>query len=342
MSAPGEPPEGGMVDRSSDAAEAPSAGAGGAGSPDAADTRLATGTEARPVLRFLVCVGGEQESTDTLRFAVRVVKALGGDVSVLYVARPIPQAMRDEVLMSQEKLGEWEAELPGIAVLRYARDLLRDAGLLRLDAAGVPSLRHPLKANVAGAFEVHLHGTYGEHVRLRLREGEIAEEIRRETRGKSYDLLIIGAGTNRRLQHKLAQFNEISTLFVKNVRPGPYRFLVCTGGEPAGAALAEFTARAARALGIGVTVLSVDDLRQSRQAAEQWVARLAAIFESRAVETRSLVRQGKLVRTIVEAAGEDHVIVIGRSHEPEIKKFFLGSRPIRVIQQARCPVLHVV
>jgi nucleotide-binding universal stress UspA family protein len=35
------------------------------------------------------------------------------------------------------------------------------------------------------------------------------------------------------------------------------------------------------------------------------------------------------------------VIVIGRSHEPELKKFFFGSRPIRVIQQARCPVLHV-
>jgi nucleotide-binding universal stress UspA family protein len=313
------------------------ASAGHAGEPPGAPS----GHGARP-LRFLVCVGGGEESTETLNFAVRVVKALGGDVSILYVSRPVPQSVRDEVLLSQQKLAEWETDLPGISVLRYARDLLREAGMLRLDPEGVPSVRHPLRANIGGAFEVHLYGTYGEHVRFRIREGEIAEEIRRETRDSPYDLLIIGAGTDRRLLHKLAQFGETSTLFVKNVKPGPYRFLVCTGGEPAGVALAEFTARVAGALKMGVTVLSVDDLRQTREAAERWVAQLARIFESRGVETRTLVRKGRLVRTIVETAGEDHVIVIGLSNVPEIRKFFFGSRPIRVIQDARCPVLHVI
>jgi nucleotide-binding universal stress UspA family protein len=292
-------------------------------------------------LRFLVCIGGGQESVDTLDLGVRIVKALGGDVAILYVAPPIPQSVRDSVLLSQEKLGEWDTDLPGIAFLRYARDRLQEAGLLRLDAAGVPSVRHALKANVGGAFELHLHGSYGENVRFRVREGEIAEEIRREARANPYDLLIIGAGTNRRLQHKIAQFVELSTLFVKNVKPNPYRLLVCTGGEPAGVALAEFTAHAARALALGVTVLSVDDLRQTRKGAERWVAELGRIFAERGVEARTVVRKGKLVPTIVETAGEDHVIVIGRSHEPELKKFFFGSRPIRVIQQARCPVLQV-
>jgi nucleotide-binding universal stress UspA family protein len=293
-------------------------------------------------LRFLACVGGGQESQETLGFAVRIVKALGGDLAILYVARPIPQSVREEVHLSQQKLNEWEIDVPGIEFLRYARELLREAGMLRLDAEGEPSVRHPLKPNVGGAYEAHLYGAYGEHVRFRLREGEVVEEIRRETGQNPYDLLIIGAGTNRRLQHKLAQFGEISTLFVKNVKPERYRLLVCTGGGPAGSALAEFTARAAAALNLGVTVLSVDDLRQSRQAAERWVAQLADFFVSRGIETRALVRQGKLVRTIVETAGEDHVIVIGRSRVPELKKFFFGSRPIRVIQQARCPVLHVI
>lgn len=292
--------------------------------------------------RFLVCVGGGEESKETLGFAVRVVKALGGDVSILYVARPVPQSVRDQVLLSQQKLGEWDTDLPGLAFLRYARDLLREAGLLRLDAAGLPSVRHALKPNVRGALEVHLYGTVGENVRFRIREGEIAEEIRRETRASRYDLLIIGAGTNRRLQHKIAQFGETSTLFVRNVRPDPYRFLICTGGEPAGAALAEFTARAARALEMPVTVLSVDDLRQSRRDAERWVAQLAGLFTREGVEVSALVRRGRIVKTIVDAAGEDHVIVIGRSNVPELKKFFFGSRPIRVIQQARCPVLHVI
>lgn len=309
---------------------------------EAAESAAAPTAGGAPSVRFLVCVGGGEESAETLGFAVRLVKALRGDVAILYVARPVSQAVRDEVQLSQRKLSEWEADLPGIEFIRYARDLLKAEGLLRLDSEGVPSVRHAFRVNVGGAREVHVYGTYGENVRFRIREGEIAEEIRRETRANAYDLLIIGAGTNRRLQHKLAQFVEISTLFVKNVNPRPYRFLVCTGGEPAGVALAEFTARAAQALGMGVTVLSVDDLRQTRADAERWVAEVARIFEAQGVDTRAVVRRGRIVRTIVETAGEDHVIVIGRSNEPEIKKFFLGSRPIKVIQEARCPVLHIV
>ena len=293
-------------------------------------------------LSFLVCVGGGPESRDTLRFAVRIVTALGGDLAILYVARPIPQAVRDEVLLSQQKMGEWETDLPGIAFLRHARDLLRGEGLLRLDDQARPVVRRALRPEVGGAFEVELQGAFGERVRFLIREGQIAEEIRREAREGSYDLLVIGAGTNRRLQHQIAQFVDLSTLFVKNVRSGPYRFLLCTGGERAGAAVAEFTASAALALEMPVDVLSVTELRQRREDAEEWVRRLAQILEARGVETRTLVRQGGIVQTIVETAGEDHVVVIGRSHESELRKFFFGSRPIQVIQRARCPVLHVV
>jgi nucleotide-binding universal stress UspA family protein len=298
-------------------------------------------TAGSQALRFLVCVGGGRQSDETLDFAVRTVKVLGGDVTILYVAPPVPHAVRDAVALSNQKLGEWDTDLPGIAFLRHAYERLREGGLLRLDAAGEPCARKAPETGVGGAFELDLEGVYGESVRFRIREGEIAEEIRREARANPYDLLVIGAGANRRLQHKIAQFVELSTLFVKNVKPGPYRFLVCTGGEPAGVAVVELAARFARAFGAEVTILSVDDLRQTRAEAERWVAELARIFAERGVEARTVVRRGQIVRTIVEAAGEDHVIVIGRSHESELRKFLFGSRPIRVIQQARCPVLHV-
>ena len=166
-------------------------------------------------LGFLVCVGGGPESRQTLTFAVRVVKALGGEVTVLYVAPPLPHSIREEVLLSQQKLAEWEMELPGMDVLRYARELLREAGVLRLEPTGVPSVQRPLAHDADGAYEAHLRGSYGETVRFRIRGGDIAEEIRSEVRAGGYDLLIIGAGTNRRLQHKLAQFAETSILFVK-------------------------------------------------------------------------------------------------------------------------------
>ena len=159
---------------------------------------LAAGAEAR-TLRFIVCIGGGEESVETLRFAIRIVKALGGNLTVLYVARPIPESVRDEVRLLQEKLGQWNLDLPGVAFLRYARDLLREAGILT-DAEGAAeprltesaTLDAPVERATEGAtFDVGMQGPHG-GVRFRIREGDIAEEIRRETRAHPADLLIIG------------------------------------------------------------------------------------------------------------------------------------------------------
>ena len=110
--------------------------------------------------------------------------------------------------------------------------------------------------------------------------------------------------------------------------------------ERGGAALAEFTARAARR-SAWPSPSSPWTTCARPQRAERWVRQLAEIFESHAVETRTVVERGK-VGGHRRDGGEDHVIVIGRSNESELKKFFLGSRPIRVIQEARCPVLYVI
>ena len=50
---------------------------------------------------------------------------------------------------------------------------------------------------------------------------------------------------------------------------------------------------------------------------------------------------GDPVKTFIELAGEDHIIVMGASTRSAFAKFFLGSKPIKTLQKANCPILIV-
>ena len=50
---------------------------------------------------------------------------------------------------------------------------------------------------------------------------------------------------------------------------------------------------------------------------------------------------GKPVEKIIEMAGEDHIIIMGASTQSPIAKFFVGSKPLNVMQKSNCPILIV-
>ena len=47
---------------------------------------------------------------------------------------------------------------------------------------------------------------------------------------------------------------------------------------------------------------------------------------------------GNPVDKFVIEAGEDHIIILGKSKGNEILKFIFGSKPIQTAQLANCPV----
>ena len=50
---------------------------------------------------------------------------------------------------------------------------------------------------------------------------------------------------------------------------------------------------------------------------------------------------GSAENKIIEAAGNNHIIIIGQADRNEFKKFIFGSKPIHIAQRADCPILIV-
>ena len=59
------------------------------------------------------------------------------------------------------------------------------------------------------------------------------------------------------------------------------------------------------------------------------------------VAAETLFKVGEPVNTIVEIAGNNHIIIMGASTQSPIAKFFMGSKPLNVIEACNCPVLIV-
>lgn len=77
---------------------------------------------------ILVCIDGSDEAYKALRYAVRIGSGSDADLTLLYV-RPIDQGLRTgglQISVARENMLEWGLELPGMKVLKNARDILVD------------------------------------------------------------------------------------------------------------------------------------------------------------------------------------------------------------------------
>ena len=144
-------------------------------------------------MKLLLCIGGGEMSRDTIIAGGKIAAAFNTDLSVLYVGEKHATHMTSAVNMSRMKLSEWKIELPGVKVLEYAEMVLHELNLLEVDDTGEIVEVHSLKPDINGAYELHAMGKHGQNIRLRLREGEIIDEVIKEVDVGGYDVTIIGA-----------------------------------------------------------------------------------------------------------------------------------------------------
>jgi len=298
-------------------------------------------TKSRPRPHVLICVGSEEFSEDTIRFGAQSAVALEADVSVLYVSSAGARSFRPELALARTKLREWELDLPGVRVLRYAREILAEMGLAARDENGEVVLRHALRPGIRGAYELHLVGSYGEEVRLRLREGGIVEQIVEELDTHHYSVVVLGAPQRRRLLHDIVQFANASVLIAKNAQRDYYDLLLPVDDSEAARRARHIAGIVAHALRLRVLVLSIAASEQERAAAQAVAEREAGIVARRGIEVQAKSAVGDVVDEICKAAGDDHIIVLGASRQGQVWKYLFGSRPIKVVQRAESPVLVV-
>lgn len=292
-------------------------------------------------MKFLMCVGGIEPSADTIRFGGLIAGAFKADVSVLYVQPKVPQSVREEVRLATEKLSEWELELPGVRVLRGARDILVNEGFVQPTPGGELPYRHPLKAGVRGAWEVHLHGSRGEQVRLRLRDGDIVSEVNKEVESGEYDVVAFGASQQRRILQRIVQFVDCSMLIVRNPQSQPYRILLCTENSESSRRAEAFASQLAAALRWPVQLLSVARSRSREHLAMENAERASKLLSRAGIPHTIAVRTGSLAEAVVVLSARDTLVVMGSSRKAALRTFLFGSKPIKVAEKVPCPILIV-
>jgi len=290
-------------------------------------------------MKLLLCIAGGETSRDTIVAGGKIAAAFNTDLSVLYVGEKQPTNMTSAVNMSRMKLSEWKIELPGVKVLEYAEIVLNDLNLLEVDDTGEIVEVHSLKPDINGAYELHAMGKHGQNIRLRLREGEIIDEVIKEVDVGGYDVTIIGASKERRLVHRLIQFVECSLFITKNIQDIDYRFLFAVDETEMSRKALLLGARTAKFLKAEAILLTVVSNDSDIKSGEENLSKAESILQKAGVKYDNKVMVGDPTEIIIEEAGEDHIVVMGSSKSSQLSKFFKATKAVKVVQDGNCPVL---
>ena len=298
-------------------------------------------------MNILMCTDGEEYAELAIRFGGRLAKGLNADVSILHVRPTVSSADRVQLMATRKRLGEWDLDIPGVDHLKRAKDILTQVGLTKTVTAGQKEGR-AFQEGVLGATELHLMGPQGENVRLRLREGKPVEQILEEAEAGNYNLIITASRGHKGISRyfvgstalRVADLAPCSVLIAKNIREDT-DFLMCTDGSPVSEQAEIFGASLAGALGASVTVLSVGEEGTAVTDVEERVRRAEMVLAQMGVAARTVVRTGRPSEVIIEEAQDHDIVVMGTSGGSAVRRFFLGSVPLKVIEYGECPVLIV-
>ena len=299
-------------------------------------------------MKLLMCSDGHSYAEDAIRFGGKIAHQLDADVTVLYV-RPKSQG-GDSIhhATARKKMGEWDLDIPGVEYLKRAKELLSAAGLAKLSTEEAAGIRHAFRESPGGGVELHLVGRRGDRVRLKLREGDPAAEILDEAGRGNYDLIVAGSRGHQGAASyfigstalRIAEFAACSVLVAKNIREN-HSFLLCTDGSPLAEKAEIFGAKIAQALSAHVTVLSVAPDQEAEKDAKEQVRRAEMILNQLGIRATVKVRIGRPSEEIIDAAKDHDIVVLGASGRSAVRRFFLGSVPLKVIEYGSCPVLLV-
>ncbi|MFQ5949518.1 MAG: universal stress protein, partial [Nitrospiria bacterium] len=88
-------------------------------------------------------------------------------------------------------------------------------------------------------------------------------------------------------------------------------------------------------------VLAVAEEQSKRKEAVRMARRAEMILAQMGIEAKRKVRVGRPSEEIIGEAKDHDIVVMGSSGSSAVKKFFLGSVPLKVIEYGECPVLIV-
>lgn len=287
-------------------------------------------------------------ATQMLHWGSKLTGQLHSDLTLLYVTQP-QQGGPINIRVTHEKMTEWGVEPPSFRILREAEELMKAEGIIQLDDQGREVERHSFKSLSEGLGEVHLQGVHNENIRLRLREGPVISEILKEVEDPDYDLVLIGTrgkrGFRRHLLGTVAQDvalqSPCSVLIAKNLDKARAILVGVTGRESSREAVRQGVAMA-KTLDLPVRLLAIAPTSEAQKQAQTYLDDGLTLVQSLDYDAELVLESGDPAKTLIQTAGEDHVLALGRTPISLMQRFFLGDISLKILDKGRCSVLIAV
>jgi nucleotide-binding universal stress UspA family protein len=303
------------------------------------------------LMTVLVCYDGGDEARKALGCVADLLAATPANLTVLFVRPKAPSGFQEMVALAREKIVDWDLDLPGLLVLREAQELLVQRGQVEEDEEGQPAkLRHGLRELAKGLLEVHFHGRHDEHIRLRLRDGgDAAGVILNELDSLPYGMVVMGSRGRKGLKRwvmgstaqRVALFSEQTVLVVRG-EADLQRVLVCSDGSEAAERAVRFVGPLAKAKGCDVTLFSMATEEGEREAAERRLDRGRSLLAGAGVVAASRIGVAEdRAEEILKVAAEYDLTVLGVSGRSHIRRYLMGSVPLKVLEHSPASVMIV-
>ena len=293
-------------------------------------------------MKILIAVSSKEYSGPTLDVGMNIARALKASTTIVDVGQKISEFSSKDVSLANELMESWDLDRPGVDVLEWAYTYLAENKFIESQTieAGFP--KNLLVESGSNRAEVYLKGSVVENLNLILRNGDIIEELRDEVQTYNYDVTIIGGSGKRSMAHDLIQYIDSSIFIVNNFNvKQDYRILLAVDDSSGTAKAVKYGVRVAQAFGIDVDLVTISRDNHFGEGYKNASARAAKLMRRSGVAAETLFKVGEPVNTIVEIAGNNHIIIMGASTQSPIAKFFIGSKPLNVIEACNCPVLIV-
>ena len=293
-------------------------------------------------MKILIAVSSKEYSGPTLDVGMNIARALKASTTIVDVGQKISEFSSKDVSLANELMESWDLDRPGVDVLEWAYTYLAENKFIEPQTieAGFP--KNLLVESRSNRAEVYLKGSVVENLNLILRNGDIIEELRDEVQTYNYDVTIIGGSGKRSMAHDLIQYIDSSIFIVNNFNvKQDYRILLAVDNSPGTAKAVKYGIRVAQAFGIDVDLVTISKDEYFGEGYKNASARAEKLMRRSGVAAETLFKVGEPVNTIVEIAGNNHIIIMGASSQSPIAKFFMGSKPLNVIEACNCPVLIV-
>jgi len=296
-------------------------------------------------LKILAVIDGKPASAAALKAAAQLSERLGAELGVITV-RSGTHATETPTPVGVDISGGDRQNLPeGIQLLLRAADILVEAGLL------APVTQFKLH-DLPQGHVFFAPKTNGERVLFSERFGSLVDELNEEIAENQFELVIIAAprrGSLGRfapmnLPRKQALDLHCSFLVVRGGMPDS-RYVVCADGSASSRRIFPFFKRLLPAVRSPIDLICVQkpdpDPKEVEQAehclnlANAWLTRCGK--EVKVLQPRGVKR----FKVILEAAGNDAIIVMGESQMHDVRRRTLGTLPMKVLPRTDASFLMV-